>query len=59
MNRNLVVANPLRLLVVAVVLAAVLMAAAQAQELVSVRSEKLERMAKANGFSLQAGESPH
>jgi len=47
------------LLVVAVVLAAVLMAAAQAQELVSVRSEKLERMAKANGFSLQAGESPH
>ncbi len=42
MNRNLIVVSPLWFLVVALVLAAGLMAAAQAQEVVSVRSEKLE-----------------
>jgi glucose/arabinose dehydrogenase len=42
MNRNLIVVSPLWFLVVAVVLAAGLMAAAQAQEVVSVRSDKLE-----------------
>jgi len=42
MNRNSVVINPLWFLVVAVVWAAGLMATAQAQEVVAVRSEKLE-----------------